>query len=188
MTEQKVSLRYARAMYEIAESANKVEAVFDDLTQIHNIIFNSRELEVVLKSPVVQKWKKKNLLKALFEPFVSNITFRFIMLLTDKQRENLIVDIAMKYESIYFDKNNIKKVSISTARELDDELKNKVLSSLAIWSGKKIVSDFNIKPELKGGILIRIDDWVYDATIVHQLDMLRQKLISTNNIEINLNN
>jgi F-type H+-transporting ATPase subunit delta len=110
------------------------------------------------------------------------------MLLTDKQRENLITDIASKFESLYYDNNNIKKVHISTARELDDELKNKVLSSLVIWSGKKIVADFSIKPELKGGILIRIDDWVYDATIVHQLDMLRQKLISTNNIEINLNN
>lgn len=177
MTEQRVSLRYAKAVFELAKSVGTIDIVYKDFSVISDYLKASGELLKVMKSPVVKSWRKKQLLQELFGSLISQLSLTFILLLADKNRENFLPDILASYEKMYLSEMNIIKAVITTARELDDTLKAKIISELTTRLEKTIIPTYKVEPSIKGGIMIRVEDWVYDATVRNQLSQLRTTLI-----------
>lgn len=182
MTEQKVSRRYATAIYDNSMSIGQTKQVHEDFQYISSLLKSSKDLMVMFRSPVIQKWKKQDVIEVLLKDKVSDITYKFLKLLTDKQRENLIPDIIFQFEFVYNEANNIQKIMVVSAHELNDTLRSKIIDSVSEWTGKKIISDFTVDPKLIGGVFIRVENWVYDATVARQLTLLRQKLIEGNGL------
>ncbi|MDX9791030.1 MAG: ATP synthase F1 subunit delta, partial [Candidatus Kapabacteria bacterium] len=172
MTEQRVSLRYARAIFETAKLAGVIDNVYNDFKTINNYLNTSGELSAIMKSPVIKTWKKKEIIKELFSGIVSEMSYNFLQLIAEKQRENFILDIISSYESIYLQEKNIIKADIITARELNDVLKTKILSELSSKLQKQIIPNFKIEPDIKGGLMVRIEDKIYDASVKNQLARL----------------
>lgn len=177
MTEQRVSSRYARAILNIATDAGQAESVMKDMKQIEGIIDGSRDLLNLVRTPVVQFWKKRAIFHEIFEPFVSKLTLDFMMLLTDKNREALLPDIIVQYEKQYNKMHDLLPVEITSAVELRDESKARLVKKLEDYTKKKIIPRFKTDMSLKGGMIVRIDDWVFDASILNQLAVLYNKLI-----------
>jgi F-type H+-transporting ATPase subunit delta len=97
-------------------------------------------------------------------------------LLTEKSRENLLGDIAYQYELIYNEANNRLPVIIYSAVELDEDSKSQIETKLTEWTKKTILSEYKVDPSIKGGLKIKISDWVFDASIQNQLNKLRVAL------------
>lgn len=176
MHEKKVSSRYAKAIYGLATESNLQDTVLSDFTLILKTISNSKELSNLVESPIITSQKKYDVFKEVFEDSISDITYKFIKLLTEKSRENFLDDIAIEYEIIYNEANNRLPVIIFSAVELDDDAKSQIQLKLSEWTKKTILSEYEVEPSLKGGLKIKISDWVFDASIQNQLDKLRTAL------------
>ncbi len=176
MNEQKVSSRYARALLEIARKEGITEKIYSDLKYIRHTIEQSRELKTLTFSPVIQFWRKKKIYEELLTGKVQTLTMNFIILLTDKRRESLLPDICYQYEVQYDELNNILPIEIESAIELSDDIKNKITKKIEKNTNKKVISDFRINKSMKGGLLVKIRDWVYDASLKNQLEILFKKL------------
>lgn len=178
MTEQRVSTRYARSILETANQENITGRVLEDFYTVLEMIKASRELQNLIDSPIVQYWKKKKVFTELFSPVVSELTMKFINLLTEKRREKLISHIIIQYEKLYNKLNGRLPIEIFSAIELSDEIKNKITEKMKEKTGKTVLTSFIIDPSLKGGMLIKVDDWVFDASVKNQLEKLFEKLAS----------
>lgn len=173
MHEKKVSSRYAKAIYGLAKESNLHDTVLSDFTLILKTISNSKELSNMVESPIISSQKKYDVFKEVFEDSISDTTYKFIKLLTEKARENFLDDIAIEYEIIYNEANDRLPVIIYSAVELDDDARSQIISKLTEWTKKTILSEYKVDPSLKGGLKIKINDWVFDASIQNQLDKLR---------------
>jgi F-type H+-transporting ATPase subunit delta len=176
MNEQRVSSRYARALLETAREEGLSDKILADLEDVRNTINQSHELRAMTLSPVIQFWRKKKIYQELFESRLHKLTLNFIMLLTEKNRENLIPDICFQYEAQYNELNNILPIEIDSAVELPEKIKEKIVDKIGKRTNKKIIPDYKIDTALKGGVLIKINDWVYDASVKNQLEILFKKL------------
>lgn len=178
MKEHKISLRYARALLESAKKEGKADEILNDLQKVKTIFEQSKELRRLAASPVVQIYKKRKILEQLFKEFqVSKITLDFIMLLIDKRRGNLILDIISEYETQYNIANNKLPIQVISTVELDDNAKNKIIQKLQERTKMEIIPSYKIDDSLKGGILIKVNDWVFDASLKNQLQNLYKQLI-----------
>jgi len=173
MNEKKVSSRYAKAVYSLAKESNLQDTILSDFTLILKTIADSRELSNLVESPVISSKKYYDVFKEVFGDSISDSTFNFIKLLTEKSRENLLDDIAIEYELIYNEANNRLPVIIYSAVELDEDAKSQILSKLTDWTKKTILSEYKVDSSLKGGLKIKISDWIFDASIQNQLDKLK---------------
>jgi F-type H+-transporting ATPase subunit delta len=176
MHEKKISSRYAKAIYGLAKESNLQDKVLSDFALILKTIADSKELSNMVDSPVVSSQKKYDIFKEIFEDSISNTTYNFIKLLTEKSRENLLGDIAYQYELIYNEANNRLPVIIYSAVELDEDSKSQIETKLTEWTKKTILSEYKVDPSIKGGLKIKISDWVFDASIQNQLNKLRVAL------------
>jgi F-type H+-transporting ATPase subunit delta len=179
MTEQRVSSRYARAILQSAIQEGNSDKIYEDFQDVFKVVNESNELRTLTASPVFQIWKKKKIYEEIFKDHVSDLTFKFIIMLLDKRRGELILSIIKQYESQYNKLNNRLTVDIFTAIEPTEEIKNKITNALTEWTKKVILPQFTVKADLKGGIIIKISDWVFDASIKHQLELLYKELVNT---------
>lgn len=97
----------------------------------------------------------------------------FLKLLV-KDRKLKKVEPILKDFSVYAKKTaGIHEITITSARHLHAETVKKIKKIF----GEKTEAITNTDPELIGGIKIRLEDKIFDATIKTQLNQLKNKLI-----------
>ena len=177
MIEHRVSTRYAQALLDVAIKEGHTDLLYKDFKTIASAVKKSSELKALTLSPLVRNYIKKKVYIELFEGKVDKLALDFLLLLTIKNRDNLIGSIAYQYERLYNEMNNKIPVEVSSAIELSDELKNDIVNRLNVWTKKTVMPVFKVDESIKGGMTVRINDWVYDASVTNQLKRLRKRLI-----------
>jgi F-type H+-transporting ATPase subunit delta len=179
MANLRIAKRYAKALFEIAEETKKLEKITNDVGFIDSLIRSSRELQLFLKSPIIKEDKKREVLKEIFsDSRVDPVTLKFIMLLVEKKREDILHDIVKVYQQIYDEKMGIVSAEVVTAVEVGERLKKKIEQKILELTGaKKVKASYRVDPSIIGGIVIRVGDTVYDASIRRRIQLLREQLI-----------
>ena len=179
MANLRVAKRYAKALIEIAEEAKKLDKITQDMQLIDTMIRSSRELSLFLVSPIIKPEKKKEVLQKIFSDHkVDPLTFKFIMLLVDKNREDVLHDIVKSYQELYDKKMGIVTAEVTTAVEISNSLKEKIEKKIIELTGaKKVKAIYRVDPKIIGGVKIRIADTVYDASIKRKIEILKEKMI-----------
>ncbi|MCX8056266.1 MAG: ATP synthase F1 subunit delta [Ignavibacteria bacterium] len=173
----KVTNRYAKAILDLSINENRLDEVNKDLEFVLNTISSIRELSLLLKSPIVKRDKKRKIIHNVFEGKVSDLTLRFCELVITRQRADLLPEIIKRFFELRDEYFNIKTVSVQSAVELEETHINQLINILEKQLNKKVRLSFKVEPKLIGGFIVQIDDTVIDASIKHQLELLRKKFL-----------
>ncbi len=180
MSDKRVAIRYAKALLSLAIELKLEEIVFNDFKKIITTVQNSKDLKSVFNSPVIQSWRKKNIFNELFTDNVNKLTLDFVILLTNKHRERLVLDVISEYTVIYNVNKGIIPIQVISAIELSDEIKLNIINKIHEFTKKKVEATFAIKPDIKGGFIVKLQDWVFDGSVQNQLNQLYKSLATGN--------
>jgi F-type H+-transporting ATPase subunit delta len=172
MRETRVSYRYAKSLLDLAIEKGQLEQVREDMQLVRDTVHESRELEILLKSPVVKTDKKQDILKAIFGGKIGVITTEFIDIITRKRREAELEIIAESFLSQYRINKNIVTATITSAAALDDNLRKQVLEIVRKMAGTEVELAEKIDTSLIGGFVLRVGDRQVDTSLIRQIRML----------------
>ena len=171
----RAAIRYAKAILQSANENNTGAVLFGDMQSVYNTIEGSRELQVVLQSPVIKTDEKKQVLLKIFSG-QSETTHSLINLLVANKRTSLLGKVAKSYIDLYNDEQGVKVANVITAVPLSSDLEAKVMSKVKELTGSEKVSlKSEIDPEIIGGFILRVGDVQYDASIVNQFRKLKRE-------------
>ncbi len=176
MVNVRVARRYAEALVELAENEKNVDATIKDLELLRSSIKESRQLLVFLKSPVIGKTRKRDVLQAIFEGKIQKSTLDSVAMITLKGREDLIPEIINQFFSIWDDRQGIVRVDVKTATEFSTEQTATLQGKLEQYTNKKVRIAFGHDATLVGGFVARVGDTVFDGSVRRQLELLRRRL------------
>ena len=176
MSSFNISTRYAKAFMEFAEGKNSLEQASDDMMMLEDTLFKSKDLKVVLKSPVINKDKKESIIKEIFAEKVNALTLDFLLFVNTKNRGDLLLDIAKRYNEIRNIKLNRVEAEVVSSIDFSDEQKNMMLQQLKELSKMEVIPSFKKDESLIGGFTVKINDTVIDASVKQQLKKLRKSL------------
>ena len=171
-----VARRYAQALYAQAEEAGVVEQVDADVEAIRQSLEDSRDLVLFFQSPAIARAKKTSVIEALFGDRVQPTTMQFLKLLVDKKREDIFPSIVDAYRALRDQQQNITEATVRTAQPLGSAEERQLREALEAMTGSRIRLQVRHDDSLMGGLLIRIGDTVYDGSVRHQLETLREQL------------
>jgi F-type H+-transporting ATPase subunit delta len=175
MSSIRIAQRYAKALFDLSTDKGSIERTLADAGSINRTIAGSRDLQLMLKSPIVSSEKKFSVLQAVFGSSVDGLTMQFIGMLTNKNREGFLSDMMQAFQDLYRDKNRIVKVRVISATPLTEaalaEIRAKVGAEL---SGTTIEIETSVDQALIGGFVLEFGDKRYDASIANQLNGLRK--------------
>lgn len=184
MLVSKAARRYAIALLETSKDQKAVEETLKDILFIKNTIDNSKELVLFLKSPIVKPSDKLEALEAIFKSSLGKLVNQFISLIAEKERSSILNEIVSAFISEYNVHAGIIEVEIRSASTLGTSQVSELKKVLEKTTSKKVNLDLKEQPELRGGLMVKIDDTVVDGTIKHKLEQLEQTLLA-NNVELN---
>lgn len=177
MSYGKVAIRYATSFLESSIEKKNIDRAAEDMLVVFNAIESSSLLRRFLENPVVKLEQKKAVLREIFEKHVSSDTLKFIEFIVDKNRENALKDIAEKFLELKDEYSGVARVEIKSAFELNGDQKKMIEQRFESLLNKKIVASYFVDEKVIGGFVAKVKDTVYDASIAHQLELLRQQLL-----------
>ncbi len=176
MKEKSIASRYAKALFDIAEDKDSLDAFFEQWSFITDAIKQNEEVRILFESRLLPKENKKDLAKKLFSATVDPLILEFLFFLFDKSRENYIIDIWEVLHEMMDVKNGILTVNITSAFPLAKNQEEDLVSAIGTATGKTIRLDLSVDPKLIGGLVMTINDTVYDGSLTGQLSLLKQQL------------
>jgi len=178
MSGSRAAIRYAKAILSFALEQHKEVEVNNDMLLIANTIKESKDLQLMLNSPVLKTELKKATLKEVFANKTTSLTVGLIDLLVDNKRLAILVDVAKKYTEIFDKLKGIEVAKVTSAIPLTEDLNKLVLAKVKEITGKEATIENIVNPDIIGGFILRIGDVQYDASIFNKLQVLKRQFES----------
>ena len=173
MDKEEIAKRYASAIYDIAESSDKIGEIREALNILAENYNEDEEFKVFLLDPSIKYDEKVKYLHKSFD-FISEDAFKIINYLVKKGRVSLAEKIKDSYLKIYYEKNNKILVNATFTKELSDNQREALMKKLEEKYKKKIVLNLSVDEELIGGGIIKIGNKVIDGSIKSQIENIKK--------------
>lgn len=185
MKGHKAVKRFSKAWIELAIEQDALEASKGDAQLIIDTLAESRDLAVLLKSPVVKQDMKFNIMKAIFGGKVHDLTASFIRILISKKREQLLESICKSFIDEYKLTKNIVTAEVLTAVQIGSDEKDRLKAiANSIHSGNIELKE-TVDSELIGGFVLQVGDKQIDESISRKLNEIKRR-VSHNPYIVNL--
>ncbi len=168
--------RYSKALFKVAVEKNILEKISADLTAFNEALQANPDFHRYLRSPEISRKEKEKTVEKFFGDQLAAEFFNFIQVLLKNGRQNYFPDMVQefyRYQDAYF---NRIKVRATTAVPLSEEELTLIRSKLSKDLQKEVIIQSEIDPEILGGIRLRIDSTVFDASLKGQLLRMRSFL------------
>ena len=173
----KIASPYARALFDFSVEKNIMHQVTADFQNLETFLSETAELTKYLNNPIVSQTAKREILAKTLESQINTETFKFLMILVNRNRINLLEAIINIYLELVYETASIKMIDVSTAVAFTTAQKNTLIKKLKeLTNAREIRLVISVDPSLIGGFLIKTESKVIDFTIKNQLEQLAKHL------------
>jgi len=168
--------RYAKALFSLGKEDGKNESYSEVLNAIAEL-YKNESVENALVNPLYPVEARQKVMAKIGELAKADaIMTRFLDLLIEKKRADILPDIAAEMRIMVDQEQNISHGSVVSAIELDDALKGKIQQALEKITGNKVIIETSVDPSIIGGVIAKVGDLVLDGSIKTQLNGLKESI------------
>jgi len=172
-----VSNVYGDALFELAVETERVEDFLQEAKGVIEVVKSNEGFSQMMNHPKINKEEKLQIIDSVFKGHVSDEMVGLLRMLEEKDHAKDIVAVLEYFVERVYDYKNIGKVTVSTPLELTEAQKADVEKRLSeTTSYESFMMNYEVDPELIGGMVIRIKDRVVDSSIKTQLQRLTHEL------------
>jgi F-type H+-transporting ATPase subunit delta len=179
LTGSTIARRYARALFFLGKKSGpaELEEYAASLFSLRDALAASADLARVFRDPVFSLAEKYAVIEALGEKLGAKAPLRnFWRLLADNNRLTELAGIASAFGDLLDEEKNILHGRLSTAVPLDKDRRDALVGELQKKSGRALALEFDVHPEILGGVVLRLGDRVLDASLRAQLSLLKDTI------------
>jgi F-type H+-transporting ATPase subunit delta len=155
-------------------------------------VFQDDDVKKYFESPRVSSALKKEQLKKTFDGKISDLALNFLFLLVDKRRDHQILEIYAALTEIGDKQFNRVRPKISVSRnypegevtKIVDMVKDLITTRRSSFGLKEdnakleFIPEIQVKPELVGGIYLRVGDYMWDSSVSRYLKDWKHNVLS----------
>ena len=173
----KIAVPYARALFDFSVEKNIMHQVTADFQNLEIFLDKTAELTSYLNNPLIRKDAKREVLTKTLQSQVNTETFKFLMVLVERDRINLLKSVIANYLELVYETASIKMIEVSTAFPFTKQQKTMLVQKLKeLTNAREIRLIINVDSSLIGGFLIKTESTVIDFTVKNQLQKLAKHL------------
>jgi len=182
---QRVARIYAEAVLGAAEKQKQSGEILEELEALTQQVFRADpHFQAFLASSAMGRERKAHVIRKAFENRASELLVNFLLVLNEHERLDLLQPITTAYRDLRDERGGRVRVQVSTAVPLPDDQRERLRQQLAESLHKDPVLELQIDPELLGGMVVRVNDWLYDYSVRAQLEDIRKQILVRSSYEI----
>ena len=172
---EEIAQVYARALFEVAKEGDILDEIHDELGAFAEALNENRELAVFFFSPYFSSEEKKDGLQRAVtgaQPAFMN----FLEALLERHRMPAIFRIRARFEQLWDEENKLLPVEVTSSIELDQAIVQSIGDRIGEQTGPKVELSSKVDPDILGGLVVRVGNFVLDASIRNRLNQLRKQV------------
>ncbi len=166
---------YARSLFEVASEHDVVDDVREQLGQFADALNGERQLTVFFFSPYFSTVEKKEGLQRMLDD-PDEIFMNFLEALAERHRMPVIFRVRQRYEEMWRQEHKLLPVQITSAVELDESTVKNIGDRIGEQTSRQVELTSSVDPDILGGIVLRVGNFILDASIKNRLEALRKQV------------
>ena len=174
---------YAKAMFDVASDAGKIEVIKSDLDIVYSSLLVDKDIYDFFKSSFIDGNLRMRILKKVYVGKISEETFNLIAILIERDLIHTLFAIIVEYENLCNEYYNIAVARIITASDINnniDDIEKLKECIRNMIKDRDVHFIFHTDENIIGGIVIEIEDIVYDYSIRRVLTGLKTSISDDN--------
>lgn len=168
---------YAKAAFELAHQKQQL-GEWSAMLSTLAVVARDERVQTLLGHPSVTAEAKAEAFIQVCEERLSEAGKNFVRLLAENKRLSLLPEISVLFEEFKAQQESTVQVVVETAFELSQEQKDALIKSLQAKLGRSVNMETVLDKSLLGGVVIRADDLVIDASVRGRIAKLAEALHS----------
>jgi F-type H+-transporting ATPase subunit delta len=174
-----VAQRYAQAIFDLGNESGELPVLVQDIRNMAEAYRASPELGQLMASPLVSEEARLATMTEIADRVgISPLARNALGVLTRRRRLFALSAIATELDRLADEKAGITRITVISAERLPDSYRERLLEQLGTMTGKKVVLDQKLDPNLLAGVVVRIGDRIIDGSARARLAELRSQLLS----------
>ena len=175
MRTEPVARRYARALFELAEERQALDDVAGALAAAVDVLGEPR-IERVLAGPI-DRQRKRSLVQQIAEDLRAPAVLRdFLGVLAEGDRLDQLPGIRGIFADMLDRQRGITRATVRTAAPLAGDLLAELTRGFGAVTGKQVIAQVEVDPELIAGAIVEVEGRVYDGSLRTQLHKLERQM------------
>jgi len=174
-----VGVLYAKALLAAATSAGTAEATVSELEAfVHEVVEKLPDLEATLGSLRIPPEHKLKILEHALKGRMSPLLLNTFKVMAEHGRLDSLREMAKAARKQLNESQGRTEATLRTAAPVSDAMQQQVKARLKKMLGKEIDLKTEIRPEILGGIVVRVGDTLYDGSVAHRLAMMKVEALN----------
>lgn len=167
---------YAQALFQIARAEGALEQVEDELFRFARLLENENRLREALSDISLPPEHRAKMVEELLGKKASPHTVNIISFLVQQGRARDLPKIIDSLVQLAAEERERAVAEVRTAVPLDEEDRKKLIEAITKATGKHVDLKVIIDPDVIGGLLVRVDDQVFDGTVKRRLQLAKERI------------
>jgi F-type H+-transporting ATPase subunit delta len=172
---EEVAEVYARALFEAAEAQGSLDAVHEQLGQFADALHDDLNLTRFFFSPYFSVDEKKDALHRAVEG-AEPAFMNFLEALLERHRMPVLFRIRDRFEQLWEEEHKLLPVEVTSAVALDQATVDSIGENIGKQLGRTVELSSSVDPGILGGVVLRVGNFVLDASIRNRLEQLRKQV------------
>ncbi len=178
MKDHRIALRYARALFGLAETGKALDRVHEELREATELVAKHPEISHLLMNTTIAREEKEDFVEKILPEKTSGLLINFIKVLIHKKRFQDLGLIQEKFQHLFEEKKGIQRVKVESPVPLDEMLRSRLTQALEKRMKLEIILESSVNPEMLGGLILDFEGMQIDASYRTQLKELKQTLLA----------
>jgi F-type H+-transporting ATPase subunit delta len=172
---EEIAQVYARSLFEVAREHDALDEIREQLGQFADALSANRDLAVFFFSPYFSTEEKKDGLERAVSG-ANELLMNFLEALLERHRMPAIFRIRTQFESLWDEENRLLPVEVTSAVNLDEGIVRNIGDRIREQTGRNVELSSTVDPDILGGIVLRVGNFILDASIQNRLEQLRKQV------------
>jgi F-type H+-transporting ATPase subunit delta len=176
---------YAQAIVEAADKKGCRREVLEELGAIvHDVLPKVPKAAAVFASPKITIEQKEALVDRMAAGRLRPTTVHALKVLARHERLDVLADVVAAAQRLAESLEGRKQAAFTTAAPVDAAEQARLVAEVEKAVGATLSATFTVDPAIIGGLVVRIEDTIYDHSVATSLSRLGQRLKQRSNHEI----
>lgn len=176
MIYRRIARRYASALFQAASQRGVVDEVESDLETAQARIAADAALATFIRHPEISGQRKQDVIHAAFARLQPTCV-SFLGLLVRRRRHDYLGEVIEEYRRLADEGRGVVRAQASSAVPMTEQQKERLRGVLQRRSGKRVVLEYKVEPELLAGVVVTTETEAIDASARGRLEKLRELLV-----------
>ena len=170
-----LALRYAKAVFQVAEQQDAADAVDTDLARLGSAL-RSPEVVAAVRSPDTTTDARAKVVAILLGD-AHELSKNLIGVVLKRRRQEILPDLSREYKSLLRAARGKVVGVVETAKPIDEAGIKMLEARAATLTGKNVTLEVEVNPDLIGGVRLRLGNTLYDGSVATVLEDLERSLM-----------